>query len=74
MFHIFGLSIWLRLLIFVIGMLVGFYFLLRPLQTVSVLGEMPWAEQKLGPGGTYTAIKLFGILIMVVSVIVLVNF
>ncbi len=74
MTHFFGLALWLRLLIFAIGLLAGFYVLLRPLQIGNIIGQMPWAEQKLGPGGTYSAIKLFGIGIIIVSVIVLVNF
>jgi hypothetical protein len=63
-----------QILIFMIGMVVGFGFLLRPLQIVNIIGKMPWAEEKLGPGGTYSAVKLFGIFLMIVSIIVLINF
>lgn len=74
MTHLLGLALWIRLLIFIVGMICGLYGIMRPLQVGSVVGQMPWAEQKFGPGGTYTAIKLFGIGIIIVSVIVLVNF
>ncbi len=71
--HFLGLSIWWRLLIFIVGMGVGFIFLLKTLAVVNIIGKMPWAEEKIGPGGTYTSVKLFGIFVMIVSIIVLIN-
>jgi hypothetical protein len=44
-----------------IGMLVYAY------PIVKICGSMDWAEQKLGPGGTYTAWRLIGIVLMVAA-------
>jgi hypothetical protein len=62
-------SIGTRILIFVLGMGLGFFFLLKPLFFVNILGKSNWAEAKI-PGGTYGAIKLFGIFLMIISVII----
>jgi hypothetical protein len=64
-----GFSIWTRLLIFVLGVAIGFFFLLKPLFIVNILGKSEWAETKV-PGGTFGAIKLFGIFIMAVAIVV----
>lgn len=69
----FDLSIWWRLFIFVVGWTIGFWFLLKPLQAVSYIGKQDWAERRFGPGGTYTAIKLFGIAFIIIAFILLVR-
>lgn len=66
------LSIWIRFLIFVAGMVFGFFFLLKPLFIVNIIGQSQWAESKI-PGGTFGAVKLFGIFVIIVSVVVLIN-
>jgi uncharacterized protein YhhL (DUF1145 family) len=68
------LSIWWRLFIFVAGIGFGFLCLMKTLQIVTIIGKMPWAEEKLGPGGTYTMVKLFGIFIMAAVVVIAVSF
>ncbi len=69
----FEFSFWDRLLIFIVGMAIGFLFVLKPLQIVDIIGKTAWAEAKW-PGGTFGAVKAFGIAIMIVAVIVLFNF
>ncbi len=68
-----GLSIWLRLLIFILGCIVGFWMLLKPLQAAYYIGTQDWAERRFGPGGTYTALKLFGIGIIIITFIILIK-
>jgi hypothetical protein len=68
----FDLSIWWRIVIFLGGMTVGFIFLLKPLQIVTIIGKSAWAEQSW-PGGTFGAVKAFGIFIMVVAILILIN-
>ncbi len=60
-----------RILIFVIGMPIGFYMLRYKDRIVQNFGQMDWAEKYLGSGGTYNAWVIFGILIMVVSALIL---
>ena len=69
----FGFSIWTRIFIFLLGMGFGFWFVLKPLQIVNLIGKSAWAENNL-PGGTYGAVKLFGIFVMIVVIVGLVKF
>jgi hypothetical protein len=69
----FDLSIGIRFLIFIVGLALGFAFILKSLFFVNTIGKSAWAEQNI-PGGTYGAVKLFGIFLIIVSVIVLFNF
>ena len=61
-------SIGTRLMFLVIGVPLGFFVLLKPLWVVNTIGKSSWAEAKM-PGGTYGAVKLFGIFIIVLSII-----
>lgn len=67
------LSIWLRLLILVVGWAIGFWMLLKPLQAAYYIGTQDWAERRFGPGGTYTALKLFGIGLIILTFIILIK-
>lgn len=70
----FELSIWWRLFIFIFAWVLGFWFLLKPLQVIYWVGEQDWAERRFGPGGTYSAIKLFGIAFIIIGVAFLFGF
>ncbi len=70
---LFDISIWWRIVILIIGLVLGFLFILKPLQIVSIIGKMPWAEEKMGPGGTYSAVQLFGIFIIIVAVVITIH-
>lgn len=65
-----GLSIWARLLIFIIGWAFGFWFLLKPLQVVNIIGKSEWSEEHF-PGGTFGAVQAFGLFVMIMNVWVL---
>lgn len=68
------LSIWWRLLIFVLAWAFGFWFLLKPTAIVYLIGEQAWAERRFGGGGTYTLVKLMGIGAIIIGVVVLFGF
>jgi len=64
-----GFTIVQRFLFLIIGVPLGFLFLLKPLPIVNILGKSAWSEAHM-PGGTYGAVKLFGIAIIVIAIIV----
>jgi hypothetical protein len=66
------LSFWDKFFILIIGMSLGFFFLLKPLLIVNIIGKSSWAESHI-LGGTYGAVKLFGIAIMVVTIITVIG-
>lgn len=55
---------YITFLIFLLG---GFALLRYTRQTKQLTGSWGWAEQYLGPGGTYTAIKIFGLLSIILA-------
>jgi hypothetical protein len=67
------LTIGMRLLIFVIGLGLGFFLLLKTLVARNLIGELPWAEQHMGAGGTYTLLKLWGIFFIIIAIIILIR-
>lgn len=64
------LSIWMRLLILVLSWAIGFWFLLKPLEVVRIIGKSPWAEAKF-PGGTFGAAQAFGMFLMAFGIFIL---
>jgi len=62
-----------RILIFLGAILIGILILKYTERIVSLVGYMEWAERYLGfggGGGTYTAWKIIGLLIIIVGVII----
>lgn len=55
------LSIWMKLFWFALCQGLGFFMLIKTLIVRNLVGELPWAEQHLGAGGTYSLLKLWGI-------------
>lgn len=64
------LSIWWRLIILIVGWAFGFWFLLKPLQVVNIIGKSEWSEEHF-PGGTFGAVQAFGLAIIILCVWVL---
>lgn len=58
----------IKIIVLIVGFLLGFYILRSKEQIVMTFGKMSWAEQKLGAGGTYNVWVIIGLLIMVGSV------
>lgn len=56
-----------RILIFVITFSVGLLVMQRSVWIVQNFGYLDWAEKLLGNGGTYTAWKIIGVLIIIVG-------
>lgn len=54
----------MKYLVFIVGITFGTYVIAKSYATARLFGQMDWAERYLGPGGTYTAWKLIGLLII----------
>lgn len=61
------MTIFGKLVTFVIGFVLGALILKYRERIVYTIGKSNWAEQKFGPGGTYTMWQLIAVGIMVVS-------
>jgi hypothetical protein len=55
----------MRLLITLIAMAIGVVIELNTFKIVHTFGHLGWAEQRFGPGGSYFAWRLIGIIIIV---------
>jgi len=60
-------SIFIRILVGVIGIPVGYYLLRYKDRVVMTVGKMEWAERYLGSGGTYNAWVLIGMAVIIGS-------
>jgi len=56
-----------KYVVFVIFLLGGFALLRYTRQTKQLTGSWGWAEKYFGMGGTYTAIKLVGLIAIIFS-------
>lgn len=54
----------IRILVGIIGIPVGYYLLRYKDRIVMNFGKMDWAEKYLGSGGTYNAWVLIGMLVI----------
>ena len=52
----------MRILIGLIGCALSLLLIIYRVPVRQFMGQIEWAEAKLGPGGTYTALVLVGIL------------
>lgn len=62
-----------RILLGLFVMVVGFVILKKTDLFRSWFGEIPWAEEHLGSGGTRTFYKLFGAFVSVLGVFIATN-
>jgi len=63
----------MRFLYFAILLGLGIALIRYAFPIVRTLGQMDWAERYLGSGGTYTAWKLIGVLMIIAGFWVLVH-
>ncbi len=63
------MGFFLRLIIGIPIMIIGFLLLVKSYKTVQKIGYNNWAEQHLGNGGTYTLVKLIGLFLILLSVL-----
>lgn len=59
---------------YIIGLIfigLGYLVVWKTTQIVNGFGRIAWAENKLGPGGTFTFYKLFGVGLIVFGFLVM---
>jgi len=61
----------MRILIFLALLIFGLGVEIYAFRIVSTFGHMDWAEQYLGPGGSYSAWRLVGIIAIIGAFLVL---
>jgi hypothetical protein len=61
----------MKYLVFLLGLAFGIYVIVKSYAVARLFGQMDYAERYLGPGGTYTAWKLIGLLCIFASFAVL---
>ena len=59
----------MRIFIGLLGMGIGFLMLRYSMNVRNIVGSWDWAEKAFGIGGTYTGIKLVGLLTIIVAFI-----
>lgn len=60
----------LKLLIFVLGFILGLLILKYQERIVYTIGKSEWAESRLGAGGTYTMWRFIGIGLIIISFLI----
>ena len=63
----------MRFIDFIVLLVVGIGLIIYAFPIVRTLGQMDWAERFFGTGGTYTAWKAIGLLLILASFWVLVH-
>jgi len=54
-----------KLLVFILGFPIALVVMIYRQKIVAFTGKLEWAEQRLGPGGTYTLLIIFALVIWV---------
>jgi hypothetical protein len=62
-----------RILIGVCIMGAGCFLVIKTMRILDFFGPIPWAEEKLGGGGSYLLYKIVGVIICVIGIIVAAN-
>lgn len=57
----------MKLLIFLLGLPLGILIIVYRQKIVAFTGKLEWAEEKMGPGGTYTLMVILGIIVWIGS-------
>lgn len=55
-----------RIILGLLGMGLGLLVIWKNRQMVHIFGSVSWAEEKLGPAGTYSLWKLIGLMLIFV--------
>ena len=63
----------MRILVGLILVAVGFVFVWKTRKFIETFGSIPWADAKLGGGGTNTMYKFIGIVLIFVGLIYATN-
>ncbi|RJO60514.1 hypothetical protein C4544_04900 [candidate division WS5 bacterium] len=65
------MGFFLRFIISTIGILVGLLLIVKSYAVVHKIGRNNWAEEHLGGGGSYSLVKLIGMILIVISVLLI---
>lgn len=57
----------------IVWIAIGFGLIKYSYQLVSFFGHVPWAEQRLGGGGTYTLYKIAGVAVIIFAMLYMFN-
>jgi hypothetical protein len=63
--------LWAKILIFIVCLVLGVFFLVKTERIVFFVGHSSWAERYLGPGGSYTMWKIIAILTIFLGIMFL---
>lgn len=63
--------LWLKIIVFIICVGLGIFFLVKTERIVFTVGHNDWAERHLGSGGTYSMWKVIAILVIIFGVLFL---
>ncbi|MEK7447334.1 MAG: hypothetical protein AAB632_00835 [Patescibacteria group bacterium] len=63
------MGLFLRLVIGIPVMCIGILLLVKSYKIVQKIGYNDWAEQHMGDGGTYTLVKIIGMLLIFLSML-----
>ncbi|HNP75424.1 MAG TPA: hypothetical protein PKL09_03635 [bacterium] len=61
----------LRIIIGLAGMILGFFMVWRPAAFLSMIGPQIWMEKIFGPGREVSGYKLLGVVIIIVSIMIM---
>jgi hypothetical protein len=62
-----------RILLGLVVMIIGFLFVAKTQVLMSWFGPSSFAEEKMGPGGSWTYYKIWGVLIAFIGVFIATN-
>jgi hypothetical protein len=60
-----------KIAIGLIGVVLSILIIVYRVSIRNFIGQIGWAERRLGPGGTYTALLLFGLLLFFFSLMIM---
>ena len=59
-----------RIILGIVVVLIGFFMIYKTMAVQGWTGIIPWAEKKIGPGGTPSFIKLLGLLVIFIGIFI----
>jgi len=63
----------MRIILGLIGIVLSFLLIVYRVQINHFIGGIAWAEQKLGPGGTYTLMIIIALVLFIFSLMYMTN-
>ncbi len=63
------MALLLRIVVSLVVIFIGVVLLARSYKVVHMIGTNNWAEQHLGSGGSYTLVKLIGLVFIILALL-----